>query len=165
MLGKWLGLAVLLGLYLALMAGGVLAIVYVIAGYVVPNVLAGLALLYLEVLPGHDGHVGLQQHLLNPGDGRDRLRSCMASPSSAVGSSSLAPSLQNQAAINVGIISSLIMPSEAIWRRASFEMTPPLAQVLGEAVSGPFVTASVPSHLDGGLRSALSGRRSGLCRT
>jgi Cu-processing system permease protein len=53
--------------------------------------------------------------------------------------------LQNQTAVNVGIMSSLIIPSEAIWRRAAFEMTPPLGQALGFASGGPFVTTSVPS--------------------
>ena len=53
--------------------------------------------------------------------------------------------LQNQAAVNIGVVSSLIIPSEALWRRAAYEMTPPLAQVLGISFSGPMMTMSVPS--------------------
>lgn len=49
-LGKWLGLAGLLALYLVLMVGGVMAVAYVLDGYVVPNVARGVALIYLEVL-------------------------------------------------------------------------------------------------------------------
>ena len=116
-IGKWLGLAVLLAMYLALMAGGVLVIVYVIAGYVVPNVLAGLALLYLEAL------LVMTVTLLC-----SSTFSTLATGGIVFGLYGLAfiggwveqfgAILQNQAAVNVGIISSLIMPSEAIWRRA-----------------------------------------------
>jgi ABC-type transport system involved in multi-copper enzyme maturation permease subunit len=55
--------------------------------------------------------------------------------------------MQNQMAINVGIVSSLIIPTEALWRRAAFEMTPAIAQVLGVSFSGPFLTLSVPSEM------------------
>ena len=49
--------------------------------------------------------------------------------------------------MNIGIVSSLIIPSEAPWRRATYEMTPPLAQVLSVSFSGPMLTVSVPSEL------------------
>jgi hypothetical protein len=42
----------------------------------------------------------------------------------------------------VGIVSSLIMPSEAVWRRAAFEMQSPLA---GALQFSPFADISVPS--------------------
>ncbi len=42
----------------------------------------------------------------------------------------------------VGIVSSLIMPSEAIWRRAAFEMESPLA---GSLQFSPFADVSIPS--------------------
>jgi hypothetical protein len=44
--------------------------------------------------------------------------------------------------VQVGIVSSLLMPSEALWRRAAFEMTSPLARMVS---FGPFSSASVPS--------------------
>jgi Cu-processing system permease protein len=50
--------------------------------------------------------------------------------------------LQNSTAIKVGIIASLISPSESLWRRAAFEMQTPLASVLGMS---PFGAVSVPS--------------------
>ena len=46
-------------------------------------------------------------------------------------------------ALNVGIVASLIMPSEALWRRAVFEMQSPLLGALGFS---PFSAASVPSR-------------------
>ena len=44
--------------------------------------------------------------------------------------------------VMVGIVSSLIMPSEAVWRRAAFEMQSPLA---GALQFSPFADISVPS--------------------
>src|SRR5574340_1112527 len=52
--------------------------------------------------------------------------------------------IQNATAVKVGIIASLIMPSETLWRRAAFEMQTPLAGALGMS---PFGTISVPSPL------------------
>jgi Cu-processing system permease protein len=145
-LGKWLGLAVLLGLYLALMAGSVLLIVYIIAGYVVPGVPAGLALIYLEVLL-----------VMSLALACSSTFSTLATGGIVFGMWGIAfiggwveqigAVMQAQTAINVGIISGLLMPSEALWRRASYEMTPPLAQSLDFSMAGPFLTTSVPSPL------------------
>jgi hypothetical protein len=52
--------------------------------------------------------------------------------------------IQNQTAVNVGIISSLIIPSEALWKRAAFEMQSPLVTALGFS---PFTAASMPSQV------------------
>jgi hypothetical protein len=52
--------------------------------------------------------------------------------------------IESEAAVNIGIITSLLMPGEALWRRASFEMTTPLVQFMA---GGPFVSRSVPSPL------------------
>jgi hypothetical protein len=52
--------------------------------------------------------------------------------------------LHNSTAVQIGIITSLIIPSEALWRRAAFEMQTPLAGVLGIS---PFGASSVPSPL------------------
>ena len=48
----------------------------------------------------------------------------------------------NQAATNLGIVISFILPSEAIWRRASFLIQPSFLRQLNV---GPFVTVSTPS--------------------
>jgi Cu-processing system permease protein len=52
--------------------------------------------------------------------------------------------LQNATAVKVGIIASLIIPSESLWRRAAFEMQTPVAGLLGIS---PFGATSVPSPL------------------
>ncbi len=45
-------------------------------------------------------------------------------------------------AINIGIITSLLLPSEALWRRAAYEMQSPLVGALGFS---PFTSRSIPS--------------------
>ena len=144
--GKWLGFAGLLALYLVLMVGGVMAVAYVLDGYVVPNVVDGVLLIYLETLLIMTITLMLSSVL-----------STLATGGVIFGLYGVAfiggwveqfgALLQNQAAVNIGIISSLIIPSEALWRRAAYEMTPAIAQVLGVAFSGPMLTVSVPSTL------------------
>jgi hypothetical protein len=53
--------------------------------------------------------------------------------------------LGNQTTVVIGILSSLLMPSEALWKRAAFEMR----TVLADAVPvNPFISAlSVPSPM------------------
>jgi hypothetical protein len=48
-LGKWLGFSVLLGAYLAVMVGGVVGSVWLQTGYLPPNLLPGLSLMYHAV--------------------------------------------------------------------------------------------------------------------
>jgi hypothetical protein len=45
-------------------------------------------------------------------------------------------------ALDAGIIASILMPSESLWRRAAFEMQSPLASAINFS---PFSAASVPS--------------------
>jgi hypothetical protein len=45
--------------------------------------------------------------------------------------------------VDLGIMASVVMPSEVLWRRAAFEMQSPLSG----GVNGPFSTVSVPSPL------------------
>jgi hypothetical protein len=52
--------------------------------------------------------------------------------------------LSNPTAVQIGIVTSLIIPTEALWRRAAFEMQSPLASSLGLS---PFGAFSVPSTL------------------
>jgi len=53
--------------------------------------------------------------------------------------------LRSDAAVNVGIVVSLIMPSEAMWKRAAYLMQPPFLRELGFSAT-PFGAASAPSE-------------------
>jgi len=142
-LGKWLGFAALLGLYSLLMSGGTVLSVRLQAGYSPSNLLAGLSLIYLESVLIMTVALACSSAL-----------SGLATGAVVFGLYGLAfiggwieqfgSLLQNQTAVKVGIVSSLIIPSEALWRRAAFEMQSPLA---GIVQISPFGTVSVPSVL------------------
>jgi len=141
--GKWLGFTGMLTLYLLLMAGGTIGLVYFISGYVAPNVLRGLGLLWMNAVL-----------LLGVSLAGGAMLSTLANGVLVFGMFGIAfvggwieqigSFIQNQTAINVGIISSLLIPSEALWKRAAFEMQSPIVSALGFS---PFTSASMPSTL------------------
>lgn len=141
--GKWLGFVGMLSLYLLLMAGGTIALVYFISDYVAPNVLRGLGLMWMNAVL-----------LLGVSLAGGAVLSTLANGVLVFGMFGIAfvggwieqigSFLQNRTAVNVGIISSLLIPSEAIWKRAAFEMQSPMVSALGFS---PFTAASMPSQL------------------
>ena len=141
--GKWLGFVGMLTLYLLLMAGGTIGLVYVISGYLAPNVLRGLGLLWMNAVL-----------LLGVSLAGGAMLSTLANGVLVFGMFGIAfvggwieqigSFIQNQTAVNIGIISSLLIPSEALWKRAAFEMQSPLVAALGFS---PFTAASKPSNI------------------
>jgi Cu-processing system permease protein len=141
-LGKWLGFAGLLALYLLLMAGGTVLITFTQSGYLPPNVLKALLLMYLEALIVMTFSLACSSAM-----------SALATGGTVFGLYGLAfiggwieqigAIFNNQTAVQVGIVTSLLFPTESIWRRAAFEMQSALATVLQMS---PFTTTSVPSQ-------------------
>jgi Cu-processing system permease protein len=141
--GKWLGYAGLLGLYLIMMAGGIIASVWLQSRYTAQHMLQGVALIYFESL------IIMTIALLCS----SRLSALAAGGVvfglyglSFIGGwvEQLGSILHSSTAVDVGIITSLIIPSEAMWRRAAYEMQSPLSGLLNMS---PFGTSSVPSAL------------------
>ncbi len=140
-LGKWLGFACWLAIYFLMMAGGTVLAVFLESGYLPANLVPGLGLIYFEALL-----------VMTISLACSSLFSGLATGAIVFGLYGLGfiggwieqfgAMLQNDTAIKVGIIASLIMPSESLWRRAAFEMQTPLSGVLGMS---PFATVSVPS--------------------
>ena len=140
-LGKWLGFAGLLALYLLLMAGGAVLIVYLQSGYIPQNILKALLLMYLEALLVMT--FALAGSSAMPG---------LATGGTVFGLYGLAfiggwieqigAIFNNHTAVQVGIVTSLLFPTEAVWRRATFEMQTSVATILQMS---PFTTLSVPS--------------------
>lgn len=141
--GKWLGFAGLLGLYAVLMSGGVVLLVFLQSGYLPRNLLTGLSLIYLESL--------LVMTI--------SLAGSSAMPALATGGmvfglyglaflggwiEQIGSLMPNPTAVQIGIVTSLMIPTEALWRRAAYEMQSPLASTLGIS---PFGAFSVPSLL------------------
>ncbi len=135
LLGKWLGYAAMISLYLGLLAGGILVAAYLLVGYLPPNSMAGVALLVLEAL------VLLSLSLL----GGTRLSTLtngvllfMLYGLAFIGAwvEQIGSLLQSHAAVNIGILTSLLMPVEALWRRAAYLMQPPILSGLPSPFSG-----------------------------
>ena len=142
LIGKWLGFATMVTLYLLLMVGGVTGLSRLILSYSVPNVLRGFALLWLNEL--------LVLSITFAGGTRfstltNGVLVFAAYGVAFIGSwiEQIGAFLGNDTTVVIGVLSSLLMPSEALWRRASFEMQTALAQ---SAPPTPFtIAASVPS--------------------
>jgi Cu-processing system permease protein len=129
-LGKWLGFAGLMALYLLLLAGGLIISVGIQGNYYPPNVLSGIALMYMTSLLVVSVTLAFSSRL-----------STLATGAAVFGMYGVAflggwveqigAVLKSQTAVDIGVIASLLMPSESLWRRASFEMTSPLLRALG----------------------------------
>lgn len=147
LIGKWLGYSLMLSLYLLLMAGGVVTLVYLISGYTASKILLALSMIWLNAL------LLLSLTLL----GGTRL-STLANGVLVFGlfgvafigswieqiGTFLPDPATKQTAINIGVITSLILPSEALWKRAAYELQSPFTSFLGAT---PFATSVVPSDL------------------
>ncbi len=141
--GKWLGFALLLGLYFLLLGGGTVLSVWLQTSYAPDHLAAGLSLIYFEALL-----------IMTIAMACSSALSALATGGIVFGLYGLAfiggwieqfgAIIQNATAVKVGIIASLIIPSESLWRRAAYEMQTPLAGALGMS---PFGTVSVPSPL------------------
>lgn len=146
-IGKWLGFAGMITLYLLLMAGGITLIVYLRADYLARNPVQAFSMLWLNAM------VLLSVSLFG-----GTILSTLANGVLVFGlfgiafiggwieqiGSFLPEAATKQTATNVGIITSLILPSEALWRRAAYEVQSPLVASLGFS---PFVARSIPSPL------------------
>lgn len=143
LLGKWLGFAGMLTVYILFLLGGVAALGYVIGGATVEHVWRGLVLVWLESIL-----------LLNATLLCGTVFSTLTSGVLVLGMHGAAflggwieqigAFTHSQSTVNVGVVASILMPSESLWRRAAFEMQPPLLGVLNMS---PFSSASVPSKI------------------
>jgi Cu-processing system permease protein len=141
LMGKWTGFAGMVAAYVALMFGGTIAVGYWMGGVAPQNPISGGLLVLLECLLAltvtfmfgtwfstlTNGVIVLGLH------GLAFMGGWMEQMSGFTQSTKL---------VMVGVISSLIMPSEAVWRRAAYEMQSPLA---GSLQFTPFADVSVPS--------------------
>ena len=145
-LGKWLGFAGLTALYILLLAGGLVLSVGIQASFFPANLATGIGLMYLEALLVMSITLAFSSRL-----------STLATGAAVFGMYGFAflggwveqigALLKSQTAVDIGIVASLLMPSELLWRRASYEMTSPLLRALGnfnpfgggEAVPSPMM--------------------------
>jgi Cu-processing system permease protein len=141
LLGKWLGFAAMIAVYVALVFGGVLSVGYFIAGVRLYGAVEGASLIYLECLlvltatflfgtwlsTLTNGVVVLGLHgLAFIGGWLEQIGAVT----------------QSDRLVTLGILSSIIMPSESVWRRASYVMQSSTSRALDFS---PFATRSAPS--------------------
>jgi len=141
LLGKWLGFSGMLSGYIAIMVVGVNALTYVMAGVTARHLARGLSLMWMESIV-----------LLSVTFAFATYFSTLTTGVLTLGLHGLAflggwieqfgAMTQTSRAVNVGVIASILMPSEALWRRAAFEMQSPLANAMRIS---PFSTLSIPS--------------------
>lgn len=140
--GKYLGFLGMIVIYLALMVGGVLTTARVIGAYTPPHILHGFLLMVLV------SSILLSLTMLG-----STIFSTMANGVVAFMLYGLAVtgglveqignSLNNNTLVHIGVASSIIVPSDAMWKLASYVVQPALAvNLIGPT---PFGTATPPS--------------------
>jgi Cu-processing system permease protein len=141
LLGKWMGFAGMIAAYVAVMFGGVMFMGWWIAATTPRHALRGGMLIFLEclLLLTITFCSGTKFSTLTNGVIALGLYGIafIGGWLEQIGAAANVPRL-----VTVGVVSSLIMPSEALWRRASYEMQPLFARVLQLT---PFANASAPS--------------------
>jgi ABC-type transport system involved in multi-copper enzyme maturation permease subunit len=143
LMGKWIGFAIMMTLYLTLMAGGTLAIVHFITDYSAPNTLQGIFLIWLNAI------LFLSISFFGGSFLSTLANGVLAFGLFGVGFiggwiEQIGSFLNNRTAVQIGIISSLIFPSEALWKRAAYLMQSPLVAAMGVS---PFTSNSAPSPI------------------
>ncbi len=139
--GKWLGYVLMLVLYTALLCAGILLESGLIAGYTPPNVVVGVGLIALQVavLVSLSLLCGVFVSTLTNG-----VILFMLYGLAFIGSwvEQIGTFFHSSATGQIGVVSSLILPVESLWRLAAYNLQPPLFNNLDFS---PFSLGAVPS--------------------
>ncbi len=144
-LGRWLAYAGLVGLYVGLMAGLVLLIAELVAGYRVPDPGRAVALMILGAVLLLT--VSLFGSTLLPTLANGVVVFTLFGLAWLAGIVELIGGfVDNESMVTLGIAVSLLVPSDALWRAASFYLQSPLA-IQGTSGVGltPFSSGSPPT--------------------
>ena len=143
-LGKWAGFAAMLLVYIVILVGGIMAIVYWRAGFVVQNLWAGIGLMVLEGLVVLSLTIAVGTRLSTLANG---VVAFMLYGLAFIGGwvEQIGALFQNETAVDIGILASLLMPSEMLWKKALSLFQPVLSN--NPLNVGPFAVASEPSNL------------------
>ena len=142
--GKWLGYAGLVLLYLALLVAGLMLIVYLRSGFYMENIGRGVLMMALAALLVLTVSIAGGTRLSTIANG---VMTFMLFGIAFLGGlvEQVGALIRNTAAVNVGIVSSLIMPADSLWKKAVGYFQP------GESMNpfelGPFAAITEPSSL------------------
>jgi ABC-type transport system involved in multi-copper enzyme maturation permease subunit len=141
LIGKFLGFAGMVTAFVVLTFGGTVAVAYAATGVLPEHMLRGVVLIVAECLLvlTVTFYAGTRFSTLTAGVVVLGLQGVafMGGWLEQVSGFS-----QSDKIVTLGEITSLIMPSESLWRRAAFEMQTPLA---GSLSFSPFANVSIPS--------------------
>lgn len=143
-IGKWLGYALLVLLYLAFLVGGLMLIVYLRSGFYMENIARGVGMMALAALLVLTVSIAGGTRLSTIANG---VLTFMLFGIAFLGGlvEQVGAMLRNQAAVNAGIISSLIMPADSLWKKATAYFQQGRSQNPFEL--GPFTAITEPSSL------------------
>jgi ABC-type transport system involved in multi-copper enzyme maturation permease subunit len=140
-LGKWIGFVGMLTIYVLFIEGGTIAVGWLEGRHMTPHTGAALSLIWLQAVLLLTVTIACSTRL-----------SALTSGACTLGLYGLAfvggwieqfgAMRHIRACVNLGIVASLVMPSDALWRRAAFKVQPPLLGAIGVS---PFSTSAVPS--------------------
>ena len=126
-----------------LLCGGIVLSVFIQMGHLPQNLLLGLGLIYMEAIVIMT--ITLMLSAAFPALATGGIVFGLYGLSFIGGwIEEIGSMLQSDTAIKVGIVTSLINPSESLWKRAVFEMQTPIMNIFW---GSPFASASVPSLL------------------
>jgi Cu-processing system permease protein len=141
LLGKWLTYWLMTGAYLLLMAGGIVLIMRFILGFEQPHLARALALMLLgaTVMLSVSTAGGVRLTTISNG-----IVAFAFYGVAFLGGwvEQIGAFTRNEGARYIGTAISLLSPSDAMWRRAAYELQPP---VMRDLQLTPFAAASVPS--------------------
>ncbi len=141
--GKFVGFVAMIIAFVALTFGGTIAVAYAATGVLPEHALRGFLLMSSEcvLVLAVTFYLGTRFTTLTVGVLALGLQGVafMGGWLEQVSGFS-----QSQHIVTLGVITSLVMPSESLWRRAAFEMQTPLA---GSLSFSPFANVSIPSSM------------------
>lgn len=141
LIGKWMGFVGMVAAYVAIMFGGTIAEGYWIGGVATQHPVRGVLLIFLECILALSVTFMFGTWFSTLTNGVIVL-GLLGLAFMGGWLEQLSGFTEGSRLVMVGIVSSLIMPSESVWRRAAFEMESPLA---GSLQFSPFADISVPS--------------------
>ncbi len=141
-LGKWLGYAGLILAGVIMLPGGIILFVFLRSGYLLQNIPLGLAFMLLEGLTVMTVSIAGGTRLSTLANG---ALAFMLYGLAFIGGwvEQVGALLRNETAVDLGIVASLLMPGEVLWRRASLVFQPEASGPFDQI--GPFAVVSQPS--------------------
>ena len=143
-IGKWLGYAVLMLLYLGMLVGGLMLIVYLRSGFYMENIGLGVLMMALSALLVLTVSIAGGTRLSTIANG---VLTFMLFGIAFLGGlvEQVGALIRNQTAVNLGILSSLIMPADSLWKKAVSFFQP--GGTTNPFELGPFAAITEPSTL------------------